>query len=128
MTACDYPHPVKLEQGVGLHYKPFRLFRLTPSFAIQTLVRKIFFYLASNPRSRARNLGAPVKVSHPAAQRIPSHRSVGAGFRGAKDLEVLGVMDGRLRSQHIEAVVKFDRIAIDPVLEAHSFVASSPVS
>jgi hypothetical protein len=53
MTACDYPHPVKLEQGLGLHYKPFRLFRLTPSFAIQPLVREIFFYLASNPRSRA---------------------------------------------------------------------------
>ena len=76
---------------------------------------------------RSRNLGAPVKVSHPAAQRIPSHRGVGAGFRGAKDLEVLGVMDGRLRSQHIEAVVKFDRIAIDPVLEAHPFGASAPV-
>jgi uncharacterized membrane protein len=54
MTACDYPHPVKLEQGVGLHYKPFRLFRLTPILAIQPLVRAIFFYLASNPRSRAK--------------------------------------------------------------------------
>ena len=49
----DYPHPTELEQRVGLHYKPFRLFRLTPSLAIQPLVRAIFFYLASNPRSRA---------------------------------------------------------------------------
>ena len=48
----DYPHPTELEQRVGLHYKPFRLFRLTPSLAIQPLVRAIFFYLASNPRSR----------------------------------------------------------------------------
>ncbi len=37
-------------------------------------------------------------------------------------------MDGRLGSQHIEAVVKFDRVLIDPVLEAHPFTASSPVS
>ena len=50
----DYPHPTELEQRVGLHYKPFRLFRLTPSLAIQPLVRAIFFYLASNPRSRVR--------------------------------------------------------------------------
>jgi len=49
----DYPHPTELEQRVGLHYKPFRLFRLTPSLAIQPLVRAIFFYLASNPRNRA---------------------------------------------------------------------------
>ena len=53
--ACDYPHPVKLEQGVGLHYKPFRLLRLTTSFAIQPLMRAIFFYPASNPRSRAKS-------------------------------------------------------------------------
>jgi len=37
MTACDYPHPVKLEQGVGLHYKPFWLLWIISSFAIQTL-------------------------------------------------------------------------------------------
>jgi hypothetical protein len=48
MTACDYPHPVKLEQGVGLHYKPFWLLWIVSSFAIQTLVRVIFFYSASN--------------------------------------------------------------------------------
>src|SRR6266511_1743669 len=77
---------------------------------------------------RSGNLGAPVKISHPAAQRIPSHRSVGTGFRGAKNLKVLGVMNRGLRSQHIEAVVKFDRIQIDPVLEAHPFAASSPVA
>lgn len=50
----DYPHPREDEQGVGLHYKPFRLLRLTTFFLIQSLVRTIIFYLASNPRSRAR--------------------------------------------------------------------------
>ena len=50
----DYPHPTELEQRVGLHYKPFRLFRLTPALAIQPLVRAIFFYLVSNPRSRVK--------------------------------------------------------------------------
>ena len=47
----DYPYPRKDEQGVDLHYKPFRLLRLTSSLAIQPLVSAIFFYLASNPRS-----------------------------------------------------------------------------
>jgi len=45
MTACDYPHPAKLEQGFGLHYKPFRIFLLCSSLAIQSLVRTIFSYL-----------------------------------------------------------------------------------
>src|SRR5262249_23067751 len=65
-----------LEQGVGLHYKPFRLFRLIPSLAIQPLARAIFFYLASNPRSRAkvatsRQLiaGTPIRVSAPIRRR-----------------------------------------------------------
>src|SRR5262249_861964 len=54
ISPIDYPHSEQLEQGVGLHYKPFRLFRLIPSLAIQPLARAIFFYLASNPRSRAK--------------------------------------------------------------------------
>lgn len=50
----DYPYPREDEQGVDLHYKPFRLLRLTSSsLAIQSLVRAIIFYLASNPRSGA---------------------------------------------------------------------------
>src|SRR5262245_66658251 len=55
-----YPHSEQLEQGVGLHYKPFRLFRLIPSLAIQPLARAIFFYLASNPRSRAKAILARI--------------------------------------------------------------------
>ncbi|HJX08874.1 MAG TPA: hypothetical protein VJ733_00040, partial [Candidatus Binatia bacterium] len=52
--ALDYPHPAKDEKGVGLHYKRFRLLCFTTSFLIQPLVRAIFFYLASNPRSGVR--------------------------------------------------------------------------
>src|SRR5439155_19897562 len=73
------------------------------------------------------NLSSTIKVGHAAAQRIPSHRSVGAGFRSAIDLEVFGLVDGRLWPQHIQAVVKLDRVLIDPVLEAHPFWTSSQV-
>jgi hypothetical protein len=53
----DYPHPTELEQRVGLHYKQFRLLRLTTFFLFQPLTRAKLFYLASNPRSRAKSNG-----------------------------------------------------------------------
>jgi hypothetical protein len=51
MMPLDYPYPREDEQGIDFHYKPFRLLRLTSSLAIQSLVRAIIIYLASNPRS-----------------------------------------------------------------------------
>ena len=39
----DYPHPTELEQRVGLHYKPFRLFRLTPPLQSNHLCAQYFF-------------------------------------------------------------------------------------
>src|ERR1035441_9569784 len=63
----------------------------------------------------------PLPLPRPAAQRIPSHGGVGAAFRSPIDHEVLGVMNRRLRSQHVKTVVKLDRVLIDPVLEAPPF-------
>jgi hypothetical protein len=37
-------------------------------------------------------------------------------------------VNGRLRAQHLEAVVKLDRVLIDPVLEAHPFWTSAQVA
>src|SRR5439155_24148693 len=70
---------------------------------------------------RARDFHPAKEVGDASTQRIPGLARVGAGFRRAIDPQVFGMVDGRLWPQNVEAVVKLDRVMVDPVLETNSF-------
>ena len=53
--------------------------------------------------------------------------TVGAVFRRALDFPVFGVRHRGLRPQHVQIVVKLDRVVVDPVLEAHPFGTASQI-
>src|SRR2546426_616070 len=70
---------------------------------------------------RARDFRPAKEVGDASTQRIPGFPRVRAGFRRAIDPQVFGMVDGRLWPQNVEAVVKLDRVMVDPVLETNSF-------
>ena len=76
---------------------------------------------------RSADFGPPMQIGHAAPQNTPGVLASRIAFRAPPDSKVLGLVDGGLRAQHAALIISFDRVLVEPVLDAHPVRTAPPV-